>query len=263
MAIKIAADSNIIIALSKFMDPKFDPDNELHDLMALKTSLPSAIYPDLDKKDLPPILKDRWMGQLAAQADGTLYYQNLLDIYNLAKAIQRGQIELCVTPLVYLETYRHHIADFIKQYCPVLTVKDSDAEEFYALRNQLAEKYVESGAMEATLNGKTMTMQPSNDAYIMAEAALFGLDLITANEKDFIHKIVADADYKRQNGITQVNYDENIVYKSNIKGQCFIPTSKNLASFLSKLKKHFRKRINGIIFNENPNIDENKQYHSL
>lgn len=262
MAIKIAADSNIIISLSKFMDPRFDPDGEVYLLLKTHSYLPSAVFRDFDKKDLPPILKDGWLGQLTLQQDGLLYYQNLYDIYKLAMAVKHKSIELCITPLAYLETNRKRTADFIKEYCTVLTVKDSDAPEFYTLRNELATKYTQSGAMEEILDGRRMKMQPSNDAYIMAEASLFGLDLITANEKDFIHEVVADADYKRQNGIYKVNLEEDIVFSSNIDDTNFIPSSKNLANFLSKLRRYMKGReSHGMIYTDNPNIDENNQFY--
>ena len=264
MSIKIAVDSNIIISLSKFINPKFDPDNVVHELLKQDHQVMANTYKGTPKKFLPPLLRDNYLGTLELGDDGSYSYQRLIDIYRLYSALKHGSIELCVTPLVFLETNKPSNKDFLDNYCTILTVSDVDAPEFYTLRNELATKYTESGAMEEILDGRRMKMQPSNDAYIMAEASLFGLDLITANERDFIHEDVFLKDYKRQNAILEINKEEDISFISNHNKSVFYPSPKNLATFIAKLKRHFRdKNFKVMYFAENPKIDENNQYYSI
>jgi len=68
---------------------------------------------------------------------------------------------------------------------------------------------------------------------------------------------------KRQKGIYQVNRDNDVIFDSNMEETNFIPSSKNLSNFLTKLRK-FRKKQehHGMIYAENPNIDEHNNYIS-
>ena len=122
--------------------------------------------------------------------DGKKYYSNLMDIYRLLERIKKGIVELYITPSVFGELNFEYFEDqlgFIKNYFKVIQVKDEDAKVFYSKRGLLAKKYVESGAMLEQYNASQRKRVPQNDAYIMAEASLCGLVLITANNKDFIN----------------------------------------------------------------------------
>lgn len=262
MAIKIAVDSNIIIALSKYMDPKFDPDNEIHNAVKKGSAHLTMLYKDKPFKELPPLLQDNYLGKLERGIDNNYYFARLTNISKLAYSLKKGTIEICATPLVFLETNKSATLAFYNKYCTILTVADNDAIEFFRKRDILAEAYTKGRAMDQILNGKTMETQPSNDAYIMAEASMFGLDLVTANEKHFVHVNVHNKDYKLSNRIQTINEEFGLCFKSNIKGKVFIPTSRPVDSMVSKVTKYVKDpEYKSLFFANSANIDENNQYH--
>lgn len=264
MAIKIAADSNIIIDLSKFMDPKFDPNNTVHELIKSGSDKLTATFKNIPKKFLPPLLQDNYLGELILSNDGNWHYQRLMNISKLAYSLERKSIELCITPLVVLETYKTKTASFIDTYCTKLKVSEKFAPEFYNLRGELAAEYTSGGGMEQVLDGRRLKMQPSNDAYIMAEASLFGLNLITANERHFIHDDIYKQDYNKANKINNINKENGLVYISNHEGRPFIPGPMTLSSTVSRIKKYIKdENFAGMIYATNSNIDENNEYFTI
>ena len=108
-------------------------------------------------------------------------------------------------------------------------------------------------------NAAIRTRVPQNDAYLMAEASLCGLMLITINNKDFINYKNKEDDYIRTNIIQQVNKDFGLNFNSNINNYTISPYSMTLNTFLNRS----RIRKNGYIkphYITNPRMQNNTYY---
>ncbi|MFQ6724420.1 MAG: hypothetical protein ACLRFE_03725 [Clostridia bacterium] len=255
--IKIAVDSCVVIMLSRLASENLsEKDKALMECLKHKT-FSYDLYKDVPNKFLPSLLKDKYFGIYEEGDDGQKYYNNLLDMYRLWEMVQKGVAELYITPSVAgeldFEWFEEQI-DFIDKYVNVLKVKDEDAKLFYAKRGLLAKDYVEGGAMLEQYNASQRKRVPQNDAYIMAEASLFGLNFVTINEKDFINSNKWKDDYKRGDKIAEINNSRGLIFYSN-KPHCKVsPKPITLHSFIMRAR-HFRKDCNKDFYITNPNID--------
>lgn len=142
----------------------------------------------------------------------------------------------------------------------ILTVKDEDAAQFAQDKLELASAYVEARAMDKEYNSQLEDYYPCKDADIVAEASLFGLFLVTLNEKHFIH-IDANAenglgDFERANRIEKVNGNYDLYFPTNRIPHKDPPRPISLASFMTRYNLRAR---NNRLFYTKPNINDNDE----
>lgn len=237
--IQIAVDSDIVINLINFIDPKNDPDGIIHDLLE-KRALQPAYFADYKKNDLPPLLRDRWFSKIVKSGDIEIY-ENLLDIYRLFKYVKEGIIELCITPTIFHELDYPHNEDFIKKYITVLKVRKEDAQAFYEKRNRIVDEYIENGIFVTEYNSYLHRELPPNDACASVEAALFGLYFYTANVKHFIqNKYANQKEYEISDKIKETHLRNSVIFKNNF-GRDVTPGPKTISTLNSNVKRVLKK----------------------
>lgn len=241
--IKIAVDSCVVIMMSRLASETLnDKDKAVIDCLKRKALTPE-LYEDTPYRFLPPILKDNYLGDIEFGEDGKKYYNNLLDIYRLWDAVEKRRVEVYITPTVLGELdfeWFDETIDFIDKYINIIKVKDEDSKKFYSTRDNLAWEYVRNGAMQEAYSGVIRASAPENDAFIMAEASLCGLVLVTANKKHFLNYNKYKDDYKRVAIIQQVNTKAKLVFNSNIDNFVIPAQPLSLRSFI--LKSRYTKR---------------------
>jgi len=260
--INVAVDSCVVIMLSKLASKNFnEKDMALMECLKHKT-FNYDLYKDVPYKFLPSLLKDKYFGIWEEGEDGKRYYNNLLDMYRLWQMVEKGYVNLYMTPTVFgeldFEWFEEQI-EFINKYVKVLQVRDEDSKLFYSTRGLLAKDYVESGAMLEEFNASQRKRVPQNDAYIMAEASLFGMMLITTNEKDFINSNKWKEDYKRGDKIQEVNKRKKLIFNSNKPLLKTCPYPITVHSFVMKAR-HMKRDCTKAFYIINPNIDEEFTY---
>jgi hypothetical protein len=263
--IKIAVDSCVVIMLSHLASKNMsDSDNAVLECLR-KGTLSPDLYKNTPNKNLPPLLKDKYLGSIETGNDGKAYYSNLMNAYRLWSMIEKGTCEAYITPAVEGELsfdWFEEQIEFIKKYINIIEVADNDADKFYQKRDRLAWDYVNSGAMNESYNAAVRASTPQNDAYIMAEASLCGLVLVTVNNKDFINYNNYAEDYKRVNLICEVNKKQGLYFNSNIKNYVIFPQPYTLSSFImrAKFRKDGHKKAYYIV---NPNLDDSKYVNNI
>lgn len=173
--------------------------------------------------------------------------QGLIDVYITQTVL--GELGLMKKTLFKgtsserLYKYETHILDFIQNpenNITVLTVPDEEKVQFAMDKLTLAKDYVEIGAMSKVYDPVLEDYRPSTDAYIMAEASLFGLFFITLNEKYYIHlDCYADdgkGDYKRSELIQEINTKYGLRFNTNKKPYKDPPKPIELTSFINRFK---------------------------
>ena len=241
MAIKVALDSCTVINLSKLDNPRNDPDNVVHDLLKTKKLMPSKFKRTAYSK-LPPLLQDSYLGKIE-KIDGKEYYKTLIDLEHLLEAVKRGEIELCITKTVFNELNLDKHAStkkFVENYVNILRVPDELKQTFAIRRTKLAREYVARDAMDDEYSASEEKRVPTNDAYIMAEATIFGLTLITFNGKDFIFIKNNPKSWERLKVITEINKEKKYFFESNISGVMMTPKPTNLSAFIGNYKHYLR-----------------------
>ena len=260
--IKIAIDTCIVIILSKLASENLnDKDKALIDCLRRQVLTPD-LYENVPDKHVPSLLKDKYLGRIKVGDNGKKYYTNLSNMYALLTMVKSGRCELYITPTVFGELdfeWFQETRNFIDKYVNVIKVMNEDASAFYAKRGHLAKEYVRSGAMLEEFSAPQRTKVPQNDAYIMAEASICGLVLVTVNDKDFINSNIWKEDYKRVLAIEEINTRNKLEFNSNIKNYKIPPQPMSLHSFI--MKSRYRK--NTFIkpyYITNPNIDDDNTY---
>lgn len=248
--IKYFIDSNMIYYLVKFNDKSLDPHNYIH--QCLKTSSAKDFQNNIKQytRSEVPLLYIKPFSDTDIGDDGTVYYQFLKNIALLDKLVKFKKVELFITPLVALECSHLLGENYVKRYIKAIKIKDEDYPEFKQERDTLADLYLKHGAMKSVVNGKDMTIQPSNDAYIQAEASILGLDLITHNINDFFHMNKAEEDFARQRKISTINGSRGHIFTNQL-GEKFISTPQLLKTVASRLSK--RKAISAVDYNFDSN----------
>ena len=234
--IKIAVDSCVITALSQISSKNLSPEDKAVRACLKNRTLNPGLYRSVPYEFLPPLLKDRYLGAIIKGDNGESYYTNLINIYDLWVKVERGQVELYITPTVAGELdfeWLEEQKEFINKYVNVIRIEKGE-KQFYRERNALARTYVQYGAMKECYSACEHKKVPQNDAYIMAEASLCGLALVTANSKDFINYNNYDEDYKRTNIIQQVNKDNGLMFASNLPNIKIAPYPMSVTSFAMK-----------------------------
>ena len=189
--------------------------------------------------------------------------QGLIDVYITQTVV--GELGLMKKSLFKgtsserLYKYETHVLDFIQNpenNVTVLTVPDEEKVQFAMDKLTLAKEYVEIGAMSKVYDPVLEDYRPSTDAYIMAEASLFGLFFITLNERHYIHlDCYADdgkGDYKRSELIQEINTKYGLRFNTNKKPYKDPPKPIELTSFINRFK---HKNRDFKCFFTYPNID--------
>lgn len=154
------------------------------------------------------------------------HFNYFVRLYN---CITYNEIKIVIVDAVYQESkHSETLINFIKKYCYFPNVNAINYQERAAKARLLARKYCE----EYVHQGETMPAPmksvfvadinkyvPTNDCYIMAQATIDGLPLLTGNGQDFIFNKRNENrdDHDRVRGITQINI-ANGYYTTNAKG---------------------------------------------
>ena len=139
----------------------------------------------------------------------------------LLNCIEHDEIRIVIVDAVYQESkHSPSLIDFIKKYCyfPNITAVNyqEKAEKARALASAYCSEYVYKGEkkpapMKSVFIADINKYAPSNDCYIMAQATVEGLPLLTGNGKDFVFNNRNPNNSQRKNnhdrvkGIVQVN----------------------------------------------------------
>lgn len=254
--LSIAVDSNIIFYLVKYNDPALDPDGLVH--MFIESTRSSDLVKMIKNEPyskLPPLLKIKPFSNIITTEDGVDFMGFLQSIEYINKLVKKSILKLYITPKTRYEVEHLLDTEYCKNYVNVIKIKDEDYPDFYDKRNHLARTYVKLGAMEQTFNTTSKKFQPSNDAYIVAEATVVGLDLITENQIHFIHAYDDKNDFERQTKIRRINYFSGYVYQSR-NGKTFAPSPMSMAAAAKQIKTR------NIMMTDSLNIDEEGYYIS-
>ena len=162
-----------------------------------------------------------------------------------AARLYKGEIEI----QEFLENPQNNIT--------VLTVKDEDAAQFALDKLKLSVEYVEVGAMDRTYCSVKEDYYPSKDAEIIAEASLFGLNIITYNEKHMIHFDCnandGKGDFERATKIEEINSNIGLRFTSNRSQYKEPPHPVSVHSFMDRFKYRYKENKSFCIY---PNINE-------
>ena len=140
---------------------------------------------------------------------------------NLLNCIEFDEIRIAIVDAVYQESkHSPSLIDFIKKYCyfPNITAVNyqEKAEQARTLASAYCTKYIyddeeKPAPMKSVFIADINKYAPSNDCYIMAQATIEGLPLLTGNGKDFVFNKKNSNNNQRNNnhdrfrGIIQVN----------------------------------------------------------
>lgn len=115
---------------------------------------------------------------------------------NLLNCIEYDDIRIVIVDAVYQESkHSESLIDFIKQYCyfPNITAVNyqEKAEKARKLAKAYCSEYIyedeeKPAPMKSVFIADINKYAPSNDCYIMAQATIEGLPLLTGNGKDFV-----------------------------------------------------------------------------
>lgn len=210
----MAIDSCSAIYLSKLLS---NADDTAHILTELDNgSFTNKHYANTPPKERPQLLQDKYLGTTNTTRDGKKIFANLMSIHYLSTLIRNNEVQLVVTPIVLNElnpTKNIALVPFLRKYCKVVVINGEEAVAKHCRDvDTLANLYAKHGAMGTFFCAKDNARIPENDAYIMAEATLLGLNLITANRWDFKDKREMQ-DGGRLNDIFYVNEVYNHTFK--------------------------------------------------
>ncbi len=201
--IKVALDSSTLINLFTLIHPKNDINGKVMKALETKTLNPKD-WVNIPVEEYPKLLKDKFLG---VRSGGI--FINLMDIYNILTWIKSGKIEAYITPTAFveLENMNEVEEEFLRKYITVLTINPKQEDEIYTYIDKLANEYVKAGGAKSEYLPKYREKSPTRDAYIMAEASVCGMSLITCDWKDLIHSNLYVKDYAKTKIIKQVNRD--------------------------------------------------------
>ena len=247
----VALDSNIIIALSVYEKHGEDIRNILE-----KNRYDSSAVKDLVKQNY-------YMRKEFSRFDENDKCAKLELIAFLYFNLRKNKIKAYITKTVFGELglmpknvlqgvnsrklYKQEveIKDFLenpKNHVTVLTVDKENIEDFAKDKLTLALAYVEAGAMGKEYNPFLEDYYPSTDALIMAETSLFGLFLITLNEKHFVHMDCYDndgrGDFQRATLIEEANTAYGLRFITN-RGYLDPPKPIPLDIFINRFKLRY------------------------
>ena len=131
--------------------------------------------------------------------------------------IKSGQIMPVIVETVYLENkHSKSVVAFMKEYCYFPNVNavnyQTNKEKAKSLAYAYCEPYnhrgeIKPAPMRKKYNAAMGENAPINDCFIMAQATVAGVPLVTANGKDFIFDELDEMETKRRaSGITSINH---------------------------------------------------------
>jgi len=141
------------------------------------------------------------------------YSGYFLRLYN---KMLSGEIRLVIVDAVYQES-QHSVTllSFMKKYCYFPKINIVNYQRKATEARKLAEAYCEHykvgdktyvAPMKKVFNAASNKSSPTNDCFIMAQATIEGISLITANGRDFIFDEKAgNENHDRAKGIMNVN----------------------------------------------------------
>lgn len=138
----------------------------------------------------------------------------------LLNCIEHDEIRLVVDAVYQESKHSESLMNFIKKYCYFPNINAANYQEksqqARALAKSYCSEYVFNGEkkpapMKSVFIADINTYAPSNDCYIMAQATIEGLPLLTGNGQDFVFNKKNPNNTQRKNnhdrvkGIIQVN----------------------------------------------------------
>jgi len=250
--IHVAADTNVIVFLSVL-------HNQCQGVLKV---LKENGYDSSKVKDV--ITNDKILSKyfLYSNSKAGSYSVSLTYTAKLYHALEKGEVNLYVLPTVAGELqltnpknyHAHKYVSFFENFenIKVLTIPDELKDQFFTDSMKLAKIYVSQRYMSDIYSAVSQSFVPSNDAFIAAEASLFGLTLLTFNDKHFIH--LEKRDYKKTNGIRMTNVANNLnVFESN-KDKKLVAHPMSVVFFIDGLPKEGTDEA--FLMYTYPNIDE-------
>ena len=234
--IKIALDSSLLINIFALINPKNDKEGKIINALKNKT-LNAEDWKCVPSENFPLILKDRFLGHRVKSV-----YPNLMDIYNIWTWITNGDIEAYITPTAFneLEDMNEIEEGFLKKYIKVLTINPDQEDYIFSHIDALAKEYVKNNAIKEEYIPELRRKSPTRDAYIMSEASLCGLSLVTCDWKDLINSSLYVKDYTKTSLIKKINREYkgvNLCFKS-ITNQNMTTTAVLFSKFVIDVKQN-------------------------
>ena len=171
-------------------------------------------HPNATNKDIIDKFKNRKQDSVIKHLDMYTKYLNIAKDKN-------SPIRFLVTQTPWKEScHIEAVNDFIRKYCYVPRVNYLQQNNIKREIIKLARSYCKSytnhkgekkeAPMSIKYNADKGELAPSNDAYVMAEATVFGACVLTENKKDFINmeqeeSTSAYGNNKRALGIIELN----------------------------------------------------------
>ncbi len=188
------------------------------------------------------------------------YGKYFLDILrHMKNENEKERLNILILDYVYMENKHIPLVnEFIKNNCYVSKKFLAGEEKYRARVNHLARAYckpykkkmkdeLRPAPMQSVYNAYANKDIPSNDAYIMAQATLEGVLLVTANGKDFTFNIRnqdnTDEEYvnDRTEGIVDINMMLGYCEKSDKGDYYVVPKAMRVKQFGELLKKGMKK----------------------
>ncbi len=146
------------------------------------------------------------------------------------KKMLSGEIRLVIVDAVFQESqHSKSLLSFMKEYCYFPKINAVNYQRKATEARKLANAYCEPykigdkeypAPMKKVFNAESSKASPTNDCYIMAQATIEGISLITANGRDFIFDEKIDREnHHRAKGIMNVNINRG--YFSSRQGKFF------------------------------------------
>ena len=156
--------------------------------------------PDYELRNSPDPLLKKWSG----------YFLRLY------KKMLNDELKLVIVDAVFQESqHSTSLLTFMKKYCYFPKINAVNYQRKSDEARRLANAYCEpyevgdreySAPMKKVFNAESGTFSPTNDCYIMAQATIEGISLITANGKDFIFdERIGKENHDRAKGIMNIN----------------------------------------------------------
>ena len=256
--IKLGLDANIIIYLSRIDKNANDLDRKVVEALE-NGALHAEDYQTTNFRDLPPLLRQEYVGELTTGNDGKDHYGYLEELYELLGYIKAGVIQPIMGPTVSYELKgQANTSEFINKYVTEIVV-DKDDTEFWRRRKELATRYAKAGAIDLEPNAVNLTEDITADACLTAEFSLFGVNFVTANLRHLVHKY--SGDFKRRDRIMAVNHAYGLNYTiSHADKTKYAPTSFPVANYLTRLRIYKKRGANPVLYFNDINLDQNNNY---
>lgn len=257
--IKVGLDANVVIYLARL-----DKSSNVLDKRVMSALEEGALnaeeYMATNFRDLPPILREEYLGELTTDLNGKDHYGYLEEMFELLQEIKAGVVQPMIGPTVSYELRgRVYVEDFVNKYVTEIVVSEKDTE-FWIKRKELAQKYAEAGAIDLEPNAVDLRDDITADACLAAEFSLFGLNFITVNLKHLVHKIVKRKDYRRRDKIMEVNQNYGLNYSISLDSTQYSPGSFTVQNYLQRLKIYKKRGANPVLYFNDINLDRNNNY---